>query len=194
LSGGSLSASGSSSRVSALAPFFDSGAGTYQAAVVDGGALTTQALNANQIRLIAFVPDITFTIDQVGLSISTLAAGSNIRILVYSSHATTRRPETLLMQSTDISGGAAGTIFVNQSFTFTEGTLYWIGVHSSGTPTIRIAANTAVPMLTTTNAATPVLNRCLVATETFGSPPATWTYSTAQPANSGPPYIIFRRA
>jgi hypothetical protein len=156
--------------------------------------LATQALNANQIRLIAFVPDITFTIDQVGLSVSTAVAGSNIKVLIYSAHATTRRPETLLVQSANISGAATGTIFVNQSFTFTEGVLYWIGVHSNNNPTIRTASNTSVPMLTTTNAATPVLNRCLLDTQTFGSPPATWTYSTAQPGNAGPPYIIFRRA
>lgn len=103
--------------------------------------------SANIIRLSPFIPRIDFSCDQVDIEVSTLAASSNCKILVYDSDGVgDYLAGTLLFNSGDISTATTGlkVVAVSPALEFKMGKLYWVGVHSShGTGLLSFAATLA---------------------------------------------------
>jgi hypothetical protein len=169
-------------------------AGLFITNALNATALSGQAHVANRNTISPFVPGRTITIDQVGLSVSTAVASALFKIVIYASDAN-GRPTTILRQTATLDGGTTGTRFATITpLELTAGTLYWIGVRSSSTATIRSLAAGAAPVLTLTTAATPILQSTLIATETFGSAAADWTYAGTQHSNVLAPLILMRLA
>ena len=169
-------------------------AGVFLANSSDCGALGTQAQVANRTVCAAFVPAYDLVIDQLGVSVSTLLAGANNKVVIYASDAN-GRPTTVIIESGNISAAATGTVFATiASTTLTAGVKYWIGVRSSGTQTLRTLNVSALPVLSYTNAATPVAQQTLILTETFANAAATWTYASSQHSNALMPLVLMRAA
>lgn len=157
-------------------------------------ALGTQAQVANRTVIAPFVSAYDMTIDQLGISVSTLLASSNCKAVIYSSDSS-GRPTTILRETANIGCATTGTKFSSiTSLTLTAGTTYWIGVRSSGTQTLRTLAVGSLPALSYTNAATPVAQQVLIKTETFASAATDWTYASSQHSNTLCPLVLMRIA
>ncbi len=157
-------------------------------------ALGTQAAVANRNVIAPFVPAYGVTIDQMGVSVSTLLASNNAKCVIYDTDSN-GRPTTILRESGLISTGATGTPFASITpITFTAGKTYWIGVRMSGTFTLRTLSVSACSVLSYTNAATPVANITLIATETFANAAGNWVYSLSQHSNTLMPLVLMRLA
>lgn len=169
-------------------------AGVFLANSSDCGALGTQAQVANRTVCAAFVPSYDITIDQLGISVSTLLAGSNCKVVIYASDSN-GRPSAVIVESGNIDASTTGTKLVAIASTaLTAGTKYWIGVRSSGTQTLRTLNVSALPVLSYTSAATPVAQQTLILTETFANAAATWTYASSQHSNALMPLVLMRAA
>lgn len=160
----------------------------------DLGALGTQAQVANRTVIAPFTPARDVTIDQLGVSISTLIAGALFKAIIYASDAD-GRPSTVIRETANIDAGSTGTKFAAiTALTLTAGTRYWIGIRSSSTATLRTLNVASVPVLSYTNAATPVLQGALVLTETYANAAAAWAYASSQHSNALVPLVLMRVA
>ena len=161
---------------------------------VNGTALGTQIQVANRNVIAPFIPGFNVTIDQLGVSVSTLLASNNAKGVIYDADSN-GRPTTILRESTNISSAAASTVFAAiTSITLTAGKVYWIGVRCSGTFTLRTLAVGALPALDYTNAATPAIRQTLILTETFANAAANWTYASSQHSTALMPLVLMRVA
>jgi hypothetical protein len=150
---------------------------------------------ANRIDLAPYYTSSTFTADQLGIRVTTVATGGLGRILVYGSNAD-GWPDALLFQgSVDLDmGGTTGFRFHAEDFTFQRGTQYWVGIHTNSVARYAgIATSSAVNLGLTSGDATSyatVLRR----TFAFGSPaPSSWAYVNSERAsNANPPSIRLR--
>jgi hypothetical protein len=157
-------------------------------------ALGTQAQVANRTVIAPFSPCYDVTIDQLGCSISTGVASSNVKCIIYASDAN-GRPSTVLVETANIDAGSNATRFANiSSTTLTAGTLYWVGLRSSSTATVRTLGVGSTYAVTYTSAATPAIESALILTETFANAAATWTYAASQHSNALVPLVLMRVA
>lgn len=161
----------------------------------NASALGTEAQVADRTIIAPFVPAFDTTIDQIGVSVSTLLAGANAKGVIFASDAT-GRPTTLLQETANISAAAAATVFsaAFTALTLKAGRTYWIGIRASGAFTLRTLAASALPALDYTNAATPVARMTLIRSEAFATPAAAWTYASAQHSTALMPLVLMRVA
>ena len=190
-----INGSGGGASLAQIAPLLPL-AGAFVANAADATALTVQAQVADRISLapLAFPRDTT--IDQVGISVSTLGAGVNARVLIYEADDF-GRPTNLLVQSANISCAATGTVFATlaPTFAFLKNKMYWVGAHISGVATLRSIGIGGTPALSWSNAATPVVSRTLIKVVTYGSAPNPYgTFENSQLSAFNPPLILFRIA
>jgi len=132
---------------------------------------------ANTIVLAPYVAPKTFSVDQVGVSVSTLIAGALGRIVIYDSTAA-GLPNAPIFVSGDLDFSTTGDKVAATSLTFQQGRTYWIGVWASSTATLRgIAVGGVRSLGLLTNAATSYVT-ALRRTITFvgGSAPNPWNY------------------
>lgn len=149
---------------------------------------------ANTVRINPVSFDQEMVINQALVSVSTGVAASNVRVVVFDADAN-GRPTTKLFESGNISTATSNTTpSVAAAFTFTARKRYWVGVHNSATATLRALAISAVPVISLSNAATPVMNTVLARTVTFGSLGNWPTYSNTQLSNSAVALVLFRIA
>lgn len=126
-SGDLVISGGSGGGVHALtAPF----SGKSYMPMVSFGSLTANATTANLIRLYPFIPARDITISSTSLNVSTFGAGVNTRILVYND--LNGLPNNKIIESTDLSCATNGVKTFATTYTFTAGTVYWVGNYSSG--------------------------------------------------------------
>lgn len=169
-------------------------AGAFLSNAGNGTAIAAVAQVADRVTIGAYIPRLAQTIDQLGCSISTLLAASNVKLVIYDSDAN-GRPTTILRETANIDSATTGTKFASISpFTFEPGKVYYLGLRSSSTQSIRTISAAAGHVLATTNAATPVLQTTLTKTEAFASAAADWTYANSQLSNLSPPLILMRVA
>ena len=130
----------------------------------------------------------------LGISVSTLLAASNCKVVIYASDSN-GRPTTILRETGNIDCATTGTkLSTITALALTAGATYWIGVRSSGTQTLRTLAVGALPALSITSAATPVAQQVLIKTETYASAAANWTYASSQHSNALCPLVLMRIA
>lgn len=167
--------------------------GQYYDNSFQGTASSTLAGAANRIDLAPYYTSVTFSIDQIGCSVSTAVAGSLFKIVIYSTNSS-GWPDTLLYESGDLSGATATFVGASLSFTFQSGVQYWVGVRHSSTCTLRTinvssAVNLGLTSSTAANYAT-ILRRTLTYATPATSP---WNFTNSdRVANVTPPSIRFR--
>lgn len=168
-------------------------AGVFIGPATSGVALGTVAQAANRNTVAPFCPAIDTAIDQVGISVSTAVASSLAKVVIYSSDAN-GRPGDLVAESGNIDCSTTGTKFVSLSVSFVAGRVYWIGVRSSSTQTLRSLPAAAFPVISYTNAATPLIQTVLLKSETYANAAASWGYSSAHHSNQTVPLVLMRVA
>lgn len=169
-------------------------AGVYISNGLNLTALGTVAQVANRTTIGAFISGRSITIDQIGLSVSTLVASALLKIVIYDSDSN-GRPTTILRETSTFNAGSTGTKFLSiTALSLTAGKVYWFGVRSSSTATVRSLGVGATPVLSYTNAATPVGQGALIITETFANAAANWTYASSQHSNVAVPLVLMRAA
>ena len=105
--------------------------GQVVSAVLTGSAFNTVATTPNRLTAQPFIPSKTFTTANLYINVSTLGAGVNGRILIYSD--LNGIPNTKLYESADLNLSTNGNKIAITTFTFNAGTTYWLCTHCSGT-------------------------------------------------------------
>lgn len=135
----------------------------------------------NVIRLHPFLPNSTFTTSAILLQVLTGQPSSSGRILIYSNLST--KPNSKLYESATIDFSTAGNKSITTSFTFTAGTVYWIGFQNLGTATIASLTNSNLIPFLGTSAGNAAYTGYQTTSYTFGSAPATMGVMTAVDSN-----------
>lgn len=139
---------------------------------------TAASTVANTISLYPFIPANSLTISNLQITVSTGTVGGLIRLLVYSD--LNGVPSSKLIESTSLDCTSAAIKTFTTSFTFTAGTVYWLGYYSNlaisinvydGSQMTPISANTHFSAFTNVTAAA-----------TFPTAPS--TLGTATPVSS----------
>lgn len=144
-------------------------------ASISASTSATISTNTNILYLNPFTPNKTITSASLRINVSVSGAGLNSRILIYSD--LNGFPNTKLYESANLDCSTTGIKTAVTSFTFTAGTTYWFGVHTSGTITLTgISSNSLVPLFSTSASGQMVTQ--FTNNVTFGSAPTTWTYAT----------------
>lgn len=112
--------------------------GRYLSAMVNASALSTIAAAANRLDFYPFIPAKNITINELAVEVSTLLAGGQGRIGIYSSDANGNPGNKLVEGAAVFTTDAVGikTLAIANTV-LTAGTIYWIAVLSSGTQTYR---------------------------------------------------------
>jgi len=92
-------------------------------------ANNSSPINPNNIALYPFVPANTITISNLQLNVAGATVGGLIRILVYSD--LNGVPSSKLIESTNLDASTSGVKTFTTSYTFTAGTVYWLGCYSN---------------------------------------------------------------
>jgi hypothetical protein len=168
--------------------------GQYYDNSFHGAATSTLAGVANRLDLAPFFAPTTFSIDRLGVAVSTAVAGALAKVVIYNSD-TNGWPGTLLFETADLDCSTAALREDIVSFTFQAGVKYWLGVVHNSTATLRtIPVSSAVNLgLTSGNgtAYATILRR----TVTYANLPSPWNFTNSdRVAGVTPPSIRFRVA
>lgn len=150
---------------------------------------------ANELTFNPFRPMNNFNVNEFNIEVTALAAGQNARVVIYSD--LNGKPSSKLYESANIDISTTGYKTVTMSYSFTAGTLYWIGVQANGNNgRLRSVLNTN-SMLSWSVAATSQnsYSTLIYTSLVFGSLPATIPSATAFFQGSGGPFVLkFRSA
>jgi hypothetical protein len=158
---------------------------------IHSGTLTTLKSAANRMQIAPFLSAFDFSIDQIGVSVSTGVAGSACGVIFNSDSL--GRPTTLAAQGADVDTTTAATRMGAVTFTFQKGKLYWIGNWTSADCTLRCAQTYAHYPITWTSAATPAREAALRRVVTYGAA-TTWVYEASQHTTVSAPFTLMRMA
>jgi len=131
-------------------------------------ANSSSSVSANTIALYPFIPANSITISNLQLNVAGTAA-ANIRILVYSD--LNGVPSSKLIESTNLDCSTTGTKTYTTSYTFTAGTVYWLGCYSSASASVSVLDAAQMTPISTNAFGTAYSS--VVASATFGSAPST---------------------
>lgn len=176
-SSGTSGANGTSgvSAVAAFHPILTTTTGIVYNLSIGAVAKVTIAQAANRLDLMPFIPSATFTATSFLIDCSTAVASSLARILIYSN--TNGKPDTKLLESTNLDCSTTGIKTYVSTITFNAGTVYWIGTHASSTQTLRGIPLANCLNIQTQNITGTITYNMYRGTVTFGSAPATYGLS-----------------
>lgn len=169
--------------------------GNYYDNAFQGSASGTLAGVADRMDLAPFYSSATVAINQLGVSVSALVSGAQVKVVIYDSDAN-GWPNTLLHETVALSAAATGYVSETLSFTFQAAEQYWVGTRHSSTATLRTVAvasakNLGLSGSNTANYYT-ILRRSLAFATAATSP---WNFVVGDlTANVTPPSIRFRAA
>lgn len=98
---------------------------SYNARTTGTNGSTTLNPTANTITLYPFIPANTLTVSNLQANVVTATASGLIRILVYSD--LNGVPSSRLLETTSFDCSTSGVKTYTASYTFTAGTVYWLG-------------------------------------------------------------------
>jgi hypothetical protein len=160
--------------------------GGYTSAIVNALALSNVAGAAGRLDFVPFIPARNASIDELAVEVTTLIAGSQARVGIYSATAA-GLPDALLTGQGSLldcaTTGVKASAITAQALV--AGTLYFLAVHTSSTQTLRaIAVGGLLPLSSPANGiAINVLRR---ATATFASGLPTTAPSTTLTSAAAP--------
>jgi hypothetical protein len=163
------------------------GSGLVYSNIPLGSSNVTLTPSANQMYLMPFTPQNTFTTSSIIINVSGAALSTSSRILIYSHSIATGLPGTKLYESTDLNTGTTGIKTATTSQTFTAGTTYWLGVYSNGSP-LFTASSTSGQFIIGCDSFLLTFTS-IQASATYGSAPTTFVPSSAGRLNSNFPKI-----
>ena len=102
---------------------------TYNVKTTGTNGSTNLNPTANTITLYPFIPANTLTVSNLQANVSTATASGLIRILVYSD--LNGVPSSKLIESTSLDCSTTGVKTYTTSYTFTAGTVYWLGYYAN---------------------------------------------------------------
>jgi hypothetical protein len=144
--------------------------GTFITSALNALALGTVAGAANRLDFIPFIPSRDVAINLLSLEVTTLIAGAQARVGIYSSTPAHLPGDLLTGAGTLLDCGSTGAkqSAITGGLTLTAGTHYWLAVHTSSTANFRaLAVGALLPLgLPETGANSNVARR---ATATFAS-------------------------
>jgi hypothetical protein len=129
---------------------------------------STSSTNANVIALYPFIPANSITISNLQLNVAGTSA-TNIRILVYSD--LNGVPSSKLIESTNLDCSTSGVKTFTTSYTFTAGTVYWLGCYASASASVNVLDAAQMTPISTNAFGTAYSS--VTASATFGSAPST---------------------
>jgi hypothetical protein len=168
--------------------------GNYYDNSLHGIASTTTLTSAaNRIHLTPFFTAKPLRIDQLGIVVTTAAAGA-ARAVIYDSNPD-GWPNNLLLTVDQGDTGTTGWRGAACDFTFDFGRQYWLGFHTAAAPVVRaINTSSSVNLGLTANNATNYFTM-LQRTVTYSSgAPNPWTFAASDLAAAVPPSIRMRAA
>lgn len=144
-------------------------------ASISATSAPAQATTTNLLSLYPFIPNKTITSVSLKIAVTTLGVGVNARILIYSD--LNGFPNTKLYESANLDCSSIGNKTALTTFTFTAGTTYWLGLHTSGVASLTHINSQGLIPLFITNAGSSAITQ-YTSTISFGSAPSTYTYSS----------------
>ena len=102
---------------------------TYNAKTTGTNGSSNFNPSANTITLYPFIPANTLTVSNLQANVSVATASGLLRILVYSD--LNGVPSSKLIESTSLDCSTTGVKTYTASFTFTAGTVYWLGYYAN---------------------------------------------------------------
>ena len=134
--------------------------GTYVDQALTALAATTLAGAANRIELYPYIPQVSFSINRLGVYVTTGVASAQVKVVIYDADAN-GYPNALLYESAAMNVATSSTLVeATMSQTFVAGTIYWLGVRHSSTSTLRAIALGASPAFGTTPTGTAYFTVC----------------------------------
>jgi hypothetical protein len=152
---------------------------TYSVRTNATTANSSSTAAANNISLYPFIPANSITISNLQLNVAG-AVAANIRILVYSDLDGV--PSSKLIESTNLDASTTGVKTFTTSYTFTAGTVYWLGCYSSAS--VSVSALDAAQMTPISTNAFGTAYSSVFASTTFGSAPSTLGTATLSSSTS----------
>lgn len=167
----------------------------YDASFMGNVTTPSYAAAANTIDLIPFFVNQDLKVNEFTIGVTTGVAATNARVLIYEA-GDNMRPDRKVYESANLSTATSTTApAVAASFTFVANTVYWIGVHTDGIPTLRGLRDYSVVPLGYATAATASTGLTMVRrVAAFGSAPASWNFVNADLASALPPSVRFKVA
>jgi hypothetical protein len=145
--------------------------GESVAAVVNGGAGTGAATTINRLHTFPFIPNQSFTSASLNINVSTLLAGANGRILIYSN--LNGKPDQKLYESANLDCSTTGIKTATTSFYFQAGETYWLTTHFSASG-VNVIGHPAASLMNIKNINTSTNCSSYTLSVTFGSAPTTF--------------------
>ena len=131
--------------------------------------ITVTASTASRLIVYPYIPAQSITCSSLYIVITTLIAGSNTRILIYSS--LNGLPDTKLYESANLDSSTTGVKTAITTQTFNAGTTYWIGVHTSANQSMSAISLAGTLNISLSGASA---SNAVYITPSFGSAPTTF--------------------
>jgi len=170
--------------------------GQYYDNSFHGAASGALAGVAGRLDMAPFYTSHPMRISELGVSVSTAAAGALVRCFIYAS-GDDGWPSALLYEGdTDLSASTIAFVAHSLDFTFDSGRTYWVGVRHSSTAALRTVVASSAANLGLATAAGNTYFTVLRRTLAFATPlPQNWGFLLAdRVANITPPSIRMRAA
>jgi hypothetical protein len=148
--------------------------GAYYNGMIGSGQ-TTIGVGSGILYLFPFIPNYTFTITEIAIEITTAAAGNNVKLVIYSD--VNGRPTNKIIESTAFDTSTTGLKSYLVSYTFVEGTTYWIG-HIGNSFSVAARGITQVAIIASVASGTTIFNAFAISAS-FASVPSTLSASTS---------------
>lgn len=166
----------------------------YPAGMAPGDAIAGFSSSVGHLRAVPFIaPARGGTLDAIAVEVNVAVASKNIRIGLYSSKGVNNiYPDTLLVDSGDISTGTTGRKIHTLSQALTAGRVYWLAVSSDASVTIQGSSTGGYNPLLGFHSTVPLtLRRYLDTTFTHGALPATFPAGVTGTTGTGP-VLLYR--
>ena len=155
--------------------------GRFYDTAFGGASAGSLAGVAGRIDLMPFFTSFPFTFDQIGVNVSTAAAGNQGRVAIYGTTAAGWPGDRLFVGATALDMSGTGLRVHAQTFTFEPGRSYWMGYHASGTATVTALALSSMKnlglMSGTSTGASAYATVCRQIIPFGDGPPATWVFN-----------------
>ena len=154
---------------------------TYSVRTTGTAVQSSTSTPLNTIALYPFIPANSITISNLQLNVAG-ASATNIRILVYSD--LNGVPSSKLIESTNLDCSTTGTKTYTTSYTFTAGTVYWLGCYASAIASVSVLDAAQMTPISTGSATLPFTASYYTVSAATTFPNAPTTLGTATLAST----------
>jgi hypothetical protein len=151
--------------------------------LLNGTGLTNLTGTVNRLYVAPYIPASTITCSSLYINILSAVAASLAKIVIYSDNNGV--PGTKIYESASLDCATTGIKTATTAQTFTAGTTYWIGVHSSSTQSYSAAVLSSLIPLSMIGGVIPA-TLCFT-TSPFGTAPS--SFGTPIYGNATPPFV-----